>query len=364
MEATDTRSFKEFYARGVLFEHPSRYDIIRVIGHGAYGIVCSANDTQTGEKVAIKCVNIVSEGDMSLKRLLREICLLRHFRHANVIALRDMYISTKVSAHDFQDVYMVMELMDTDLHQVITSGQVLTDDHLQYFTYQMLVALRHIHTANVIHRDLKPSNILVNADCDLKICDFGLAREDSNDPNKTPYVVTRWYRAPEVILMLQNYTAAVDMWSVGCILAEMITKKPLFPGKDYVKQLTAVIDVIGSPTAAEIEHIHKDSKAYVQRNLIGRKRRNMDEIFPNTPVLLRDLLDKILIFDPQKRITVNEALNHPYLDSLKNSGDGVEDENVNRFTFKYDNDMEVSLDILRKAIWDEVQLYHNQQMAE
>jgi serine/threonine protein kinase len=130
--------------------------------------------------------------------------------------------------------------METDMHRVIRT-QDLSDDHCQYFIYQTLRALKAMHSANVLHRDLKPSNLLLNANCDLKVCDFGLARSaastDDNSGFMTEYVATRWYRAPEIMLTFKEYTKAIDVWSVGCILAEMLSGKPLFPGKDCTPSL-------------------------------------------------------------------------------------------------------------------------------
>ena len=144
---------------------------------------------------------------------------------------------------DFNEIYISQELMEADLHQIIRSEQPLTDAHYQYFIYQICRGVKYIHSANVLHRDLKPGNLLVNADCELKICDFGLARgySDTPDPSggfMTEYVATRWYRAPEIMLSFKSYTKAsirfnvVDMWSVGCILAELLGGKPLFKGRD------------------------------------------------------------------------------------------------------------------------------------
>jgi mitogen-activated protein kinase 1/3 len=139
----------------------------------------------------------------------------------------------------FPYLYVVLtsfkELMETDMHRVIRT-QDLSDDHCQYFIYQTLRALKAMHSANVLHRDLKPSNLLLNANCDLKVCDFGLARsaasQEDNSGFMTEYVATRWYRAPEIMLTFKEYTKAIDVWSIGCILAEMLSGKPLFPGKD------------------------------------------------------------------------------------------------------------------------------------
>ena len=136
--------------------------------------------------------------------------------------------------------------METDMHRVIRT-QDLSDDHCQYFIYQTLRALKAMHSANVLHRDLKPSNLLLNANCDLKVCDFGLARSaassEDNSGFMTEYVATRWYRAPEIMLTFKEYTKAIDVWSVGCILAEMLNGKPLFPGKDCKLALFSLHDM-------------------------------------------------------------------------------------------------------------------------
>lgn len=184
-------------------------------------------------------------------RTLREMKLLRYFNHENIISILD--IQKPRNYETFTEVYLIQvlscpaivniclvlksmqELMETDMHRVIRT-QDLSDDHCQYFIYQTLRALKAMHSANVLHRDLKPSNLLLNANCDLKVCDFGLARSaastEDNSGFMTEYVATRWYRAPEIMLTFKEYTKAIDVWSVGCILAEMLNGKPLFPGKD------------------------------------------------------------------------------------------------------------------------------------
>merc|ERR1711937_689248 len=170
-----------------------------------------------------------------------------------IIAIFDMYPPPSA---DFEDIYIVTDLMETDLHRVIYSKQQLTDEHFQYFIYQLLRGLKYLHSANVLHRDLKPSNILVNKNCDLKICDFGLARgfrkEGEEDNNLTDYVVTRWYRAPEVVLLASGYTKAIDVWAVGCILCELIGKRPVFRGHDHLDQIKKIISVIGTPSDREL----------------------------------------------------------------------------------------------------------------
>ncbi|XP_048494066.1 mitogen-activated protein kinase homolog MMK2 isoform X2 [Beta vulgaris subsp. vulgaris] len=234
--------YVQYSLYGNIFEVSSKYvPPLRPVGRGAYGIVCAAVNSETREEVAIKKVSNAFHNRIDAKRILREIKLLRHMNHDNVIVLRD--IIRPPQKEKFNDVYMVHELMDTDLHQIISSSNQLTDDHCRYFLYQILRGLKYIHSANVLHRDLKPSNLLLNANCDLKIGDFGLARTTSETDFMTEYVVTRWYRAPELLLNCSEYTAAIDIWSVGCILGEIITRKPLFPGKDYVHQLKLITEV-------------------------------------------------------------------------------------------------------------------------
>ncbi|KAL9328724.1 hypothetical protein ACSQ67_003727 [Phaseolus vulgaris] len=234
--------YVQYNVYGNLFELPSKYvPPIRPVGRGAYGVVCAAVNCDTHEEVAIKKIGNAFDNIIDAKRTLREIKLLRHMDHENIIAIRDIIRPPRKDA--FNDVYIVYELMDTDLHHIIRSDQPLNDDHCQYFLYQLLRGLKYVHSANVLHRDLKPSNLLLNANCDLKIADFGLARVTSETDFMTEYVVTRWYRAPELLLTCSEYTSAIDVWSVGCIFGEVMTREPLFPGKDYVHQLMLITEV-------------------------------------------------------------------------------------------------------------------------
>ncbi|KAK9701109.1 mitogen activated protein kinase 2 [Basidiobolus ranarum] len=180
-----------------------KYRYVRELGKGAYGLVRSAKCLATGEEVAVKKVTKIFEKKLLAKRALRELKLLRHFNgHENVISVYDMELTDPLK---FQEIYLVQELMEADLHQIIRSKQALTNAHYQYFIYQICRGLKYIHSANVLHRDLKPGNLLVNRDCELKICDFGLARgfvdATKNESGfMTEYVATRYYRAPEIML--------------------------------------------------------------------------------------------------------------------------------------------------------------------
>jgi len=305
---------RAFMINSCKFVIDAKYEPIKPIGRGAYGVVCSARDKTNERKVAIKKITDAFEDLIDAKRILREAKLLRHFDHENVVGLRDMM--NPPLEEPFNDIYIVLDLMDTDLERIIGSNNDLTDHHVQYFIYQVLRGLKYIHSANVIHRDLKPSNLLLNADCDLKICDFGLARGVKDDVDLTKYVVTRWYRAPELLCSCLDYDEKIDVWSVGCILAELLGRTPLWPGEDYIKQMDLIFSSIGTPTAQDVEFISNE-KAYQYIKRLKRKPKvPWSQKFPHVSAEALDLLDKMLRFNPNTRITVDEALEHPYLEDL------------------------------------------------
>lgn len=244
-------AFHSFQVDKHTFTVDKRYSMIRTIGSGAYGVVISAKDFIGGTNVAIKMIPKAFHDEIDAKRILREIKLLKHFKHENIISIQDMMPPLAKRVEDFRDVYIVSDLMETDLHRIIYSKQDLSIDHVQYFIYQVLRAVKYMHSANVLHRDLKPSNLLVNSNCDLKVCDFGLARgisashdQDLESDGKsslllTEYVVTRWYRAPEIMLACHEYSKPIDIWSVGCIFAELLGRKPYLAGDDYIHQVSS-----------------------------------------------------------------------------------------------------------------------------
>ncbi|KAG5092662.1 hypothetical protein JHK82_051440 [Glycine max] len=346
--------YVQYNIYGNLFEVSRKYvPPIRPVGRGAYGIVCAAVNAETREEVAIKKVGNAFDNRIDAKRTLREIKLLRHMDHENVIALKD--IIRPPQRDNFNDVYIVYELMDTDLHQIIRSNQQLTDDHCRYFLYQLLRGLKYVHSANVLHRDLKPSNLLLNANCDLKIADFGLARTTSETDFMTEYVVTRWYRAPELLLNCSEYTAAIDIWSVGCILGEIITRQPLFPGKDYVHQLRLITELIGSPDDHSLGFLRSDNARRYVRQLPQYPRQQFATRFPSMSPGAVDLLEKMLVFDPNRRITIKEALCHPYLAPLHDINE--EPVCVRPFSFDFEQPSFTEEDI-KELIWRESVLFN------
>ncbi|KAH6755221.1 MAP kinase 7 [Perilla frutescens var. hirtella] len=336
-----------------LFEIDTKYVPIKPVGRGAYGVVCSSINRETNERVAIKKINNVFGNRVDALRTLRELMLLRCIKHENVIALKDVMMPT--NWRGFKDVYLVYELMDTDLHQIIKSSQPLSNDHCKYFVFQLLRGLKYLHSANILHRDLKPGNLLVNADCQLKICDFGLARTSrDNGQFMTEYVVTRWYRAPELLLSCDNYGTSIDIWSVGCILAEILGRKPIFPGTDSLSQLRLIISVLGSQAEADLKFIDNAKARKYVKSIEFPGRVHFSSLYPHADPLAIDLLERMLVFDPSKRITVAEALCHPYIASLY-------DPSCNppaQYRINVDIDESIGEPVIREMMLREMLYYH------
>lgn len=371
------KGYHAFQCLGVPFHVKRRYAFVRELGIGAYGCVALAHDTLLDCNVAIKKVTRIFEREVLARRALREVAVLRHTGLCdNVTALLD-FDTTFI---EFNEIYLVLEASEADLSQIIRSGQALSDAHLQYFVAQILRGVRYMHTAKIIHRDLKPGNLLVNGDCQLKLCDFGLARAykdagstppagDTTDgavdaerafpespevdrsspaspsmqmtggnPGRirttaldfpggplTEYVATRWYRAPEIMLCFRmGYGSAIDIWSVGCILAELLCGKPIFAGKDYVDQIARINNVLGSPSASTVDKIGSErARTYVE-SLPSMPAVPFSKLYPKASPLAIDLLSKMLVWDPEERITASEALQHPWLKAYHKSNSNWE----------------------------------------
>ncbi|KAJ0264071.1 Protein kinase domain-containing protein [Hirschfeldia incana] len=344
----------------------NRYQILEVIGKGSYGVVCAAIDTHTGEKVAIKKINDVFEHISDALRILREVKLLRLLRHPDIVEIKSIMLPP--SKREFRDIYVVFELMESDLHQVIKANDDLTKEHHQFFLYQMLRALKYMHTANVYHRDLKPKNILANANCKLKVCDFGLARVSFNDTPTTvfwtDYVATRWYRAPELCgSFCSKYTPAIDIWSIGCIFAEVLLGKPLFPGKSVVHQLELITDLLGTPKSETIAGV-RNEKA---RKYLGEMRKKspipFTQKFPNADPSALRLLQRLLAFDPKDRPTATEALADPYFKGLAKVEREPSCQPISKMEFEFER-RRLTKDDIRELIYREILEYHPQLLKD
>lgn len=345
---------------GSTFQLDQRYDILDTVGSGAYGVVVSARDTRTGEMVAIKKIEKAFEHPTFTKRTLRELKILRLMQHENIIGIKAIQLPR--TREEMDEIYVVNELMETDLSSVIRSPQPLEDEHCQFFIYQILRGLKFLHSASVLHRDLKPRNLLVNGSCDLKICDFGLARADLPNlkvraASMTDYVATRWYRAPEVLLTYKIYTKALDIWSVGCILGELLLRMPLLPGNDATHQLELIFNLIGTPSAEEVAAIPNPNSREKLLRLPKKFPSTLDTRFASCNPLAVDLLKKMLVFDPKKRIPVETALEHPYLEQFREAEDEPLAEPVSLFDFEFEREV-LTMRELKDMIYEEILLYH------
>eukprot|EP01061_Rhynchopus_euleeides_P005714 TRINITY_DN148_c0_g3_i1.p1 TRINITY_DN148_c0_g3~~TRINITY_DN148_c0_g3_i1.p1 ORF type:complete len:470 (+),score=160.13 TRINITY_DN148_c0_g3_i1:268-1677(+) len=300
-----------------------RWRVTTYLSGGSYGEVCGAVDTMTNQKVAIKRVHKAkagTEGSVTIlndaflaKRVFREIKLLSHFNHENILGLISV-MSQPEYPEPLEKLYMVMECMDTDLSQIIRDTSVnITNDHIQYFMFQIFHGLKCLHDAKVIHRDLHPGNILLNTENDIKICDFNLAKEDNEGQSSTDYVTYRWYRAPELVMQWQKYDKKIDLWSAGCIMCELFNRRPLFPGTTFYNQLNKIIEILGTPSEEDVGHIGSDSaRQYLFRELRGIPAARWDRIIRTNQPNALNLISKLLVFSPDKRYDVEQALRHNF----------------------------------------------------
>lgn len=249
--------------------------------------------------------------------------------------------------------------MSTDLCKVITSKRRITDLHQRTFIYQIMRGLKFLHSAGITHRDLKPPNILVNTNCDLKIGDLGAARSMNHKGlglSQLEFVTSRWYRPPEGLMYESRYTSAVDIWSVGCIFAEFLNRKPIFPGKHNRHQLDLIVDILGTPHEDLINRIENQKCREYLRSSPFKTKRSLSELFPKTThPLAIDLLEKMLVFDPAHRITASEALKHPYLAVLHDPMD--EPSALELFDNDLGDDLTLGVDDYRRLIYEEVLLF-------
>uniref|UniRef100_A0A1B0D826 Protein kinase domain-containing protein n=2 Tax=Phlebotomus papatasi TaxID=29031 RepID=A0A1B0D826_PHLPP len=293
-----------------------------------------AVDKTTTKTVAVKKIFDAFRNVTDAQRTFREIMFLRAFRnHPNIIQLLSIH-----RAANHMDIYLSFEYMESDLHNVIKRGNVLRDTHKRYIMCQLLNAIKYMHSGNVIHRDLKPSNILVDSQCRCKIADFGLARsvaprqtetvvdDVAGDLILTDYVATRWYRAPEILVASKRYTKGIDMWSLGCVLGEMIRGKPLFPGSSTVNQVERIVSALPDVTQADVRAVGGGFGTVLLNSTSAKhgKDTTIDDLLQGGPEDGVSLTKMLLILDPAKRLTAKDALSHKYVERYRRTIDELE----------------------------------------
>ncbi|EJD49092.1 CMGC/CDK/CDC2 protein kinase [Auricularia subglabra TFB-10046 SS5] len=301
----------------------------RVLGAGTYGVVYKARDVRSGEIVALKKIRLEAEDEGVPSTAIREISLLKELKDENIVRLLDI-------VHGDQKLYLVCEFLDMDLKRYMDTRNNQKDpislDLVKKFTYQLNLGIVYCHSHRILHRDLKPQNLLIDSSRNLKLADFGLARafgiplrtytHEARDPHCTHthryvstdalQVVTLWYRAPEVLLGSRHYSTAIDMWSIGCIFAEMVLRGcPLFPGDSEIDEIFKIFQVFGTPNEQiwpGVSQLPDFKPTFPQWSARG----DFDKMFVGLERPGVELIKQMLIYDTSKRISAKRALNHPY----------------------------------------------------
>jgi len=289
-----------------------KYQQLAKIGEGTYGIVYKAKDKKSGELLALKKIRLEAEDEGIPSTAIREISLLKQLQHPNIVRLYDV-------VHTEKKLTLVFEFLDQDLKKYLDAcgDNGLEAYTVKSFLYQLLQGIAFCHEHRVLHRDLKPQNLLINMEGELKLADFGLARAFGIPVrNYTHEVVTLWYRAPDVLMGSRKYSTQVDIWSVGCIFSEMVNGRPLFPGSSEQDQLLRIFKTLGTPTLktwpgmAELPDFKDNFPKYPVQSFKKICPKKLDKTG-------LDLLSRMLQYDPAKRISAEQAMQHPYFKDLK-----------------------------------------------
>lgn len=297
----------------------SAYSAEKIIGKGSFGVVYSARDTEDKSKVAIKKV-------MQDKRFKnRELQIMRVLRHPNIVGLKKFYYSTSSSKEIYLN--MIMEFVPETLYHTakkyLEAKKPFPTVVIKLFIFQLLRALAYMHKRNICHRDIKPQNILVdNATGECKLCDFGSAKQLVDGESNISYICSRYYRAPELVFGATLYTTAIDVWSAGCVMAELFLGYPLFAGESGVDQLVEIIKILGTPTKDEINMMNPNYTEMKFPQIKGCSLENM--LKTRAPQEAIDLLQAMLRYNPQKRINAVEALTNPFFEDLKDRSIGID----------------------------------------
>ncbi|PWN20006.1 putative Cdk1-cyclin-dependent kinase 1 [Microstroma glucosiphilum] len=294
------------------------YQKLEKVGEGTYGVVYKARDLTAeggGRIVALKKIRLEAEDEGVPSTAIREISLLKELKNDNIVRLYDII-------HQESKLYLVFEFLDLDLKKymdnVAGTADGLGPEIVKKFTFQLLRGIYYCHAHRILHRDLKPQNLLIDKTGNLKLADFGLARAFGIPLRTyTHEVVTLWYRAPEVLLGSRHYSTAIDMWSVGCIFAEMAMKSPLFPGDSEIDEIFRIFRTLGTPTDAVwpgVKTLPDYKASFPQWSGMP-----LAKAVPNLDANGIDLLKGMLVYDPAGRVSAKRGLNHAYFQSLPGS---------------------------------------------
>lgn len=314
------------------------YDCIRVLGSGSFGVVWEAKHIETCQTVAIKKVH----QDPRYKN--RELDVMKELNHCNVVYLKDYFYSEDLVLRQDDDgseqksiqrfLNVVMDYIPETVYRVMKSffckTQPLPMILVRLYTYQMCRALGYLHSLRICHRDVKPQNLLVNTRTHvLKLCDFGSAKRLASGEQSVSYICSRFYRAPELMLGATEYTTAIDLWSIGCVLGEFLTGRPVFTGESSVEQLVKIIEILGTPTREQMQAMSPNyletpfpSVSAKDWSTVLTARAGFDIIIPPDAL---DLLRQFLIYEPQQRLTAYNALAHPFFDRLRQENSSLPD---------------------------------------
>lgn len=293
-----------------------RFELCQRLGKGSYGIVWKAIEKRSRSFVALKKCFDAFRNSTDAQLTYREVMYLTKLAgHDNIVRLKQV-----IRSESDQDLYLVFEFMETDLFSVLRADAehaLLADVHRKYIVYQLLKALKFMHSAELIHRDLKPSNVLMNRDCHVKLCDLGMTRSvaqpDGPSPTLTDYVATRWYRPPETLLGSNHYDGGVDMWALGCVAAELYLHRPLFPGKSTMNQVELILEVSGRPRSGDVAALRSSFAATMLEAVPPLLPKALPEMIPEASSEAIDFVSACIAFSPRKRCNVDNALRHPYV---------------------------------------------------
>ncbi|KAI9332694.1 kinase-like domain-containing protein [Obelidium mucronatum] len=281
------------------------YEKIEKIGEGTYGVVYKARDRNNGRIVALKKIRLETEDEGVPSTAIREISLLKELNHPNIVNLLDI-------VHNDAKLYLIFEFLDLDLKKYMDSIKVLSPSLIRSYMHQLVSGMNFCHAHRILHRDLKPQNLLIDQAGTLKLADFGLARAVGIPLRTyTHEVVTLWYRSPEILLGSRHYSTAVDMWSIGCIFAELALKHPLFPGDSEIDEIFRIFRVLGTPNEdvwPGVSQLADYKDSFPQWSAQPLKK-----VVPSLDAEGLDLLQNMLVYDPAYRISAKRSLQHPYL---------------------------------------------------